>query len=799
MNKIGWLIFTTVALTFASGAWAEMRFFDMGTADSKLYEGATRVTAADVYSADRGFGWQSAEGLSEQARALEEMGERRGSPAPPVMWTNAITEDCVIGEGANAFLIDAPAGEYRVYLLCGTSDNTRYYVWDFEVAVTQTASQAALRAGEVDGTPPREPEAAHVQLDGGLQHRPVRLLGGTEDGRLAISLTPANRWLVSCIIIASPSEWPQVERDIIAPLEEWTFFLPPAEQENWKLDPPPAPEPMPELSAADRERGWVVFHRPWPEVIWPNTTPRAEEIGREVRIFASPGEYEPVTFCVHLLRDVEMLHVTEGGGQPPRPFDDVDIRHVRYMRARPNYVGMGVYRIVPDVLEPLWMFEQRHIYDPAAPVGLTAGTTHRFWLTLHLRDDAEPGEYRWTFQVSDGENLVDVPVRLRVLPIKLQDDPSKIYGMYYRHPLDNWSRARDEVSKQYYLRRAEAEHEDLVAHGMRNVVLSAWCPTANDAGEFEADWTVLEAKLEMCERYGFTGPYVTSINAGGIYRKYMDGESWGSHTGNAGTPPPEYAAELTAMTRFIESERERYGWPVFLYYPIDEPGRDAASVELVRITMEAIRAGGGPTYLTADPTHEAFQPLKPVIDVWCTQPFLPDRETVRADMAARDVQYWCYPNKSCGENDHTTVRGGRMTYGFGFWRSGFVALIPWIYSSTTSDPLNYLTGAAMDFLVRHEPDGTPMSVTIWESYREGHDDYRYVYTLEQLIARARASGNADAVAAADEARRELDYVWNAIEVQDRYMYDGLWPAGDFDVYRWIIAEQIMKLQDAVPG
>jgi hypothetical protein len=42
------------------------------------------------------------------------------------------------------------------------------------------------------------------------------------------------------------------------------------------------------------------------------------------------------------------------------------------MRARPNYVGMGLYRIVPDVLEPMWMFHQREIYDPAAPVGLDA-------------------------------------------------------------------------------------------------------------------------------------------------------------------------------------------------------------------------------------------------------------------------------------------------------------------------------------------------------------------------------------------------------------------------------------------
>ena len=42
------------------------------------------------------------------------------------------------------------------------------------------------------------------------------------------------------------------------------------------------------------------------------------------------------------------------------------------MRARPNYVGMGLYRIAPDVLEPMWMFSRHEIYDPAAPVGLAA-------------------------------------------------------------------------------------------------------------------------------------------------------------------------------------------------------------------------------------------------------------------------------------------------------------------------------------------------------------------------------------------------------------------------------------------
>jgi hypothetical protein len=138
-----------------------------------------------------------------------------------------------------------------------------------------------------------------------------------------------------------------------------------------------------------------------------------------------------------------------------------------------------------------------------------------------------------------------------------------------------------------------------------------------------------------------------------------------------------------------------------------------------------------------------------------------------------------------------------MTYGFGFWRSGFKTLIPWIYSYDRSDPMNYLTGSSMDFLVRHEPDGTPMPVTIWEAYREGYDDYRYVYTLEQLIARARQSGNPSAIAAADAAQQKLDWIWESITVLPRYQYDDLWSAGDFDAYRWVIAEQILDVQKAL--
>ena len=110
--------------------------------------------------------------------------------------------------------------------------------------------------------------------------------------------------------------------------------------------------------------------------------------------------------------------------------------------------------------------------------------------------------------------------------------------MYYRHPLDNAGRASDEVSKAFYERQAELEHEDMVAHGMHNIVLSAWCPPENEAGQYEADWTLPQAKLDLC-RHTATGR--THINARRDHRS-----TWaqaGAPRGREVPPPdtPKYA------------------------------------------------------------------------------------------------------------------------------------------------------------------------------------------------------------------------------------------------------------------
>ena len=756
-----WFGCVNAVVAFASAA---PLLFDLGTEDSDVWTGFTRVTSKSAWSAEAGFGWKSVTGLSARARAYKEpvANPRRGTIDPPAIWTNAITEDAVIGSGENAFLFRAPAGEYELYVVCGTSDSAlRTQVFDFTVRVGA--------------------EQQRVQIEGCYQFRTLRFHVRAGGEPVAVSFAPRSKWIVNAILAWTPAEAAAVQRDIIAPFEEWTFRLPPAEWAKWKTDPP-RPEPMPPVSATDERRGFVVYQRNYLECVYPETRPRAEDLNPELRVFASPGEFATTNFVVLPLRAVRgaTVRVSPLG---PVAAQAIDIRHVRFMRARPNYTVQYRYRVVPDVLE---RFEA---------IDVPAGENARFWLTIPVPDDAPAGNYNGTITFRGDDGTATIPLRLRVLPIRLREDPAKIFGIYYRHPYDQMASAPDEVSKEYFRRKAELEHRDMVAHGTRNVVLSISARAADAQGSFAFNWDLLAAKLDLWKRHGFVGPVVLGIPTESIYEKYMK-ERPGSPLRGVKDPPEEFSTELTKLVRAIEAERGRRGWPEFLYYPVDEPSTDAVAVTFMTKVLKACKAAGVRTYVTADPTHDQFEPMRPYIDVWCTQPFAPDRETVLADMKTRPVEYWCYPNHVNGENDHTPVTGARMTYGFGFWRSGFRTLIPWIYQASNGDPFNYLDGSTMDFFNRTEPDGTPIPVAMWEAYRQGYNDYRYLYTLEQKIGEAQRSASAAARQAAGAAEIELRSVWNAIRVQPKYKFDDLWSPEDFDAYRWIIAQQIMAVDAA---
>jgi hypothetical protein len=610
-------------------------------------------------------------------------------------------------------------------------------------------------------------------------------------GQLAIELLPTTHWIVAGLLVYPTSEEQAVRSKFLDGLEQEIYFLPPDVAEKWKQTKHIEEQPLPEFSAADHQRGYAIFARHYLEVIYPNTVPRQPELNPELKAVASLGEYEPVTFTVFPLRDLPGATVTAGDlrcGESVLPAGNIDVRCVRYMLVRPNYSKFFSYHVAPDVLE------HRDRVD------IKQGCNQTYWITIKVPEDAKPGVYdgKLTFCPAGGQ-LAEVSIKLRVLPIKLRKNPEHIYGMYYRDPLSSVEDQNTPVANEYFLRKAELERRDMVAHGMNTHISSVSGLRRDDQGNWTVDPTETDRRIALDRKYGLAErPLVASFGLEHWYIRLVDKKGLGSHLRLVRPDVPEsFFAEVTKMVAAIEQQRRQRGWPELLYYPVDEPSTQENSVRFMVNVLRAIKqVPGVRTYVTADPSHKQFAPMWPYVDVWCCQPFVFGCDKIRQLSQEKNIEFWCYPNHISGENDHTPVRGARMTWGFGFWKSGFRTLIPWIYQASIGDPWNYLDGTSMDFFNRSTPEGEPIPVALWEAYRAGIDDGRYIYTLQQLVEEAKKKGGGAAKAAA-AGEQTLKLVWDAIEVQEKYQYDRLWDAADFDAYRWLVASKILELQDAL--
>ncbi len=135
-----------------------------------------------------------------------------------------------------------------------------------------------------------------------------------------------------------------------------------------------------------------------------------------------------------------------------------------------------------------------------------------------------------------------------------------------------------------------------------------------------------------------------------------------------------------------------------------------------------------------------------------------------------------------------------MTYGFGFWRSGYTTLIPWHWCWTCApDQFDYLRGGYSGCGQRMDDDGEVIPAVYWSCFREGFDDARYVYTLQQAVVQRQDSTDPACQAAVREGRRLLQETWDAIRVQPKYLATGMWPSEEFDAIRWRLAAQTQEL------
>jgi hypothetical protein len=187
-----------------------------------------------------------------------------------------------------------------------------------------------------------------------------------------------------------------------------------------------------------QQKGYVVFTRHWLDNFSRLSRPLPGEIGT-VRVFASPGEYEPAVVLVWAFKPLKGVHISVSdlvSDKAKISSNCIDVRVVRFIRNLPPFL------------------EKRQQID------IPEGQTQAFWLTIFVPPEAPAGFYWGSIQIRPQNGTpTEVPLLLRVLPLGLPLPP-KGYGFWWKMDV-RWngyyskerSVALEQIRKQFVLLR----------------------------------------------------------------------------------------------------------------------------------------------------------------------------------------------------------------------------------------------------------------------------------------------------------------------------------------------------------
>ena len=149
----------------------------------------------------------------------------------------------------------------------------------------------------------------------------------------------------------------------------------------------------------------------------------------------------------------------------------------------------------------------------------------------------------------------------------------------------------------------------------------------------------------------------------------------------------------------------------------------------------------------------------------------------------------------------------RFKAGFHHWKNRATGQSYWHYRAIGAAAYCDFDSGPGDHITSYPGVDQPVPTIQWECHREGIDDAKYAWTLELLIAKALASGDAKVKDAGGEASKLLERIRGEAHVDLHYYEDKYgddlafhylsdWPPAKYDQSRRAIAEQIIKLLEA---
>jgi len=787
--------------------------FDMGTEKSPVFEGFRQVTEKMAYTPDSGFGWTRPDKVATVHRDIPE----------PL--------GCDFVLGSATFRLDVPVGDYHVWTLLGDSghgiNHPRFWSTDYWIVANGQKVVSVEQSVEtyyrdyyfanlfIDWVPGRSLwEKYFAKYD-----RPHAFTTSAPEGRIEIRFSgqvPVDAVVVYPVAakseaqkfvadlrerrrkafdsafrlvgpnetIAAPATTPEEEARAAAPTERLRGDMVEA---NGRL---PTEE--------EHLRGYALFSRPCDERVYPHTRPEEDDGAVEINLLATPGEYEPASFTVWPLDYLKNVKLTTGEIRSEDgsvlPASAVEWSIVKYIE---RGLGPGRYRIEPRTLLPY------------APRDLPRDVAKRYWLTVHVPPDQQPGRYRGVVTFAPKDRPASrIPVRIEVAPFKLVADPGINYGMYYYTPDQTAYRGhargsigdRPNWAQQRTLAQTATDLKDQADHGMNCSAMGpVWGLFRAKDGVLTVDesmWDWQDRFMRIYAQSDLTRPAPAyGMHILGLYLPgHQNAHDWKQGGGFSQEYEKLLGDAVREYYRRARAAQAEGRWPEVIYYASDElsnygmRGVDYGLkyLQMLHRIRETVPGGFRICSSLNGPLERRLLPL---LDIAIPNNGFPlNEDSIRA---VRDAgcELWTY-----------NIGFNRFAWGYYPLRIGAKGRLQWHYRCNprgTCDPNNWLTSFAWS-VVDTAPEEVLPSV-VWENVREGVDDARYVRTLEAAIARARKSDSPQVLTAAERAQKSLDWIMNRINPTLSYYTSeaGYWSPTVYDILRRRIAEQIVTLEEAM--
>lgn len=476
----------------------------------------------------------------------------------------------------------------------------------------------------------------------------------------------------------------------------------------------PDPGPCPEYTAAEKARGFRVFFPPISRQLFANSQPQEGELTKDIKLYACPGQTVSLVVAVRALQDAGIVSVSPNWPKTNPP--SVMVLPTRWAVYSEQRIGSSWgkdYRVCP---ERLVVKDGQDVKSDRLEIAV---------VTLKVADTAKAGSASGSVTIWSMGKQVVIPVALTVYPFTMERPAHSTHGQFYYIDYGDYD---------------PFELADMADHGM-DMVVAGLCPSIYPGPDGKYDQTERVRKAwAALKKFGYRAPIMCGNGSMAAWLKDENNRK-------------KYD-ELIAMTLKMAKDE---GFDEMGFFPVDEPH----TPDLQQLALKACTwikdTPGANTFITSNP--KAVPVLDEVLNYVCYNLTYLNEKTIRSMKPHQKLMFYC-PSIDVNP-EYNRYRPGYYMFRIDAHSSQYFA-----YMEFKEDPFCDLDGDTRDWNTVYPSMTSPTHdpTLEWEAMREGVYDYRYLWTLSAVIARAKAKGKA---AEAAKAQKVLDGVLAMVDVDGK--------------------------------